>query len=78
MKGLPNPASPDAPQGGEDDFVVLDTVGTPRDFASEGFEPRDHLELGQLLVAIDADAAPRPVEPVSTSSPGWVRSSSSR
>jgi seryl-tRNA synthetase len=55
MKSLPNMASPDAPKGGEDDFVVLDTVGTPRDFAAEGFEPRDHLELGQLLGAIDTE-----------------------
>jgi seryl-tRNA synthetase len=55
MKSLPNLASPDAPEGGEDDFVVLDTVGTPRDFAAEGFEPRDHLELGQLLGAIDSE-----------------------
>jgi seryl-tRNA synthetase len=55
MKSLPNLASPDAPKGGEDDFVVLDTVGTPRDFAAEGFEPRDHLELGQLLGAIDTE-----------------------
>ncbi|MET0952123.1 MAG: serine--tRNA ligase [Aeromicrobium sp.] len=55
MKTLPNLASPEAPQGGEDDFVVLDTVGTPRDFAAEGFEPRDHLELGQLLGAIDTE-----------------------
>ncbi|WP_332661777.1 serine--tRNA ligase, partial [Aeromicrobium sp.] len=55
IKMLPNLASPDAPVGGEDDFVVLDTVGTPRDFAAEGFEPRDHLELGQLLGAIDTE-----------------------
>jgi seryl-tRNA synthetase len=55
MKSLPNLASPEAPKGGEDDFVVLDTVGTPRDFAAEGFEPRDHLELGQLLGAIDTE-----------------------
>ncbi|MBC7632190.1 serine--tRNA ligase [Aeromicrobium sp.] len=55
MKTLPNLASADAPQGGEDDFVVLDTVGTPRDFAAEGFEPRDHLELGQMLGAIDTE-----------------------
>ena len=52
---LPNPASAEAPEGGEDDFVVLETVGTPRDFAAEGFEPRDHLELGQLLGAIDTE-----------------------
>lgn len=55
LKALPNPASPDAPEGGEDDFVVLDTVGTPRDFAAEGFEPRDHLELGTILGAIDTE-----------------------
>ena len=55
LRALPNPASEEAPQGGEDDFVVLDTVGTPRDFAAEGFEPRDHLELGQILGAIDTE-----------------------
>lgn len=55
VKQLPNIASPDAPEGGEDDFVVLDTVGTPRDFAAEGFAPRDHVEIGQLLGAIDVE-----------------------
>jgi len=43
------------PAGGEDDFAVLETVGTPRDFAAEGFTPRDHLELGERLGAIDTD-----------------------
>ncbi|PZR53356.1 serine--tRNA ligase [Xylanimonas oleitrophica] len=42
-----------APAGGEDDYVVLKHVGTPRDFAAEGFEARDHLELGEGLRAID-------------------------
>jgi seryl-tRNA synthetase len=42
-----------APPGGEDDYVVLKTVGEPRDFESEGFAPRDHLELGEALGAID-------------------------
>lgn len=55
LKSLPNPASEQAPPGGEDDFVVLDVVGTPRDFAAEGFEPRDHLELGEMLGAIDVE-----------------------
>ncbi|WP_190129584.1 serine--tRNA ligase [Streptomyces mashuensis] len=50
-----NLVHPDVPRGGEDDFVVLETVGTPRDFAAEGFEPKDHLELGQLLGAIDVE-----------------------
>lgn len=44
------------PSGGEDDYVVLKTVGTPRDMAAElGREPRDHLELGEGLRAIDTD-----------------------
>jgi len=55
LRSLPNPASEDAPEGGEDDFEVLDVIGTPRDFAAEGFEPRDHLELGQMLGAIDVE-----------------------
>ncbi len=52
---IPNPAADEAPAGGEDDFVVLEEVGTPRDFAAEGFEPRDHIELGRILGAIDLD-----------------------
>lgn len=55
LRSLPNPASPAAPPGGEDDYIVIGTVGTPRDFAAEGFEPRDHLELGALLGAIDVE-----------------------
>ncbi len=50
-----NLVHPDVPLGGEDDFVVLETAGSPRDFAAEGFEPKDHLELGQLLGAIDVE-----------------------
>ncbi len=45
----------DVPLGGEDDYVVLETHGRPRDFAAEGFRPRDHLELGTLLGAIDVE-----------------------
>jgi seryl-tRNA synthetase len=52
---LGNVVHPDVPVGGEEDFTVLETVGTPRDFASEGFEPKDHLELGELLGAIDVE-----------------------
>ncbi len=43
------------PAGGEDDYVVLRHEGTPRDFAAEGFTPRDHLELGEMLAAIDTE-----------------------
>ena len=43
------------PLGGEDEGIVIETVGTPRDFAAEGFAPRDHLELGEALGAIDME-----------------------
>jgi len=52
---LGNLVHPDVPVGGEEDFVVLEQLGTPRDFAAEGFTPRDHLELGELLGAIDTE-----------------------
>ena len=43
------------PRGGEDDGLVIETVGVPRDFSAEGFEPKDHLELGEALGAIDME-----------------------
>jgi seryl-tRNA synthetase len=52
---LSNMVEQEAPVGGEDDFAVLEHVGTPRDFAAEGFEPRDHVDLGKLLGAIDVE-----------------------
>ncbi|MFE0099181.1 serine--tRNA ligase [Streptomyces sp. NPDC059009] len=52
---LGNIVHEDVPVGGEEDFVVLDTIGTPRDFAAEGFTPKDHLELGEALGAIDME-----------------------
>ncbi|WP_297951659.1 serine--tRNA ligase, partial [uncultured Microbacterium sp.] len=42
----------DVPAGGEEDFVTLRTHGTPPEF---DFTPRDHLELGELLDAIDME-----------------------
>ena len=55
LRSIPNLANEAAPAGGEDDYVVLEHVGTPRDFAAEGFEPRDHIELGRMLGAIDIE-----------------------
>ncbi|MYX28544.1 serine--tRNA ligase [Streptomyces sp. SID8381] len=52
---LGNLVHPDVPVGGEEDFVTLETHGTIRDFDAEGFAPKDHLELGQLLGAIDVE-----------------------
>ncbi|NGO10665.1 serine--tRNA ligase [Streptomyces sp. HC44] len=52
---LGNLVHPGVPVGGEEDFVTLETHGTIRDFAAEGFEPKDHLELGTTLGAIDVE-----------------------
>ena len=49
---LANIADTRAPIGGEEDFVVLEEVGTPTTFS---FEPRDHVELGKILGAIDTE-----------------------
>lgn len=50
-----NVVLPGVPAGGEDDYEVLRHVGVPRDFAAEGFAPRDHLDLGERLAAIDTE-----------------------
>ena len=47
---IPNVVLADVPAGGEDDYVVLREVGEPPAF---DFPARDHLELGELLGAID-------------------------
>ncbi|MEQ6902949.1 serine--tRNA ligase [Nocardioides sp. YIM 152588] len=52
LGGIPNLAADETPAGGEDDFVVIEHVGTPREF---DFEPRDHIELGKILGAIDLE-----------------------
>jgi seryl-tRNA synthetase len=49
---LSNLVEEGVPPGGEDDYAVLEVVGKPPEF---DFEPRDHLELGQLLGAIDME-----------------------
>ncbi|WNV91560.1 serine--tRNA ligase [Umezawaea sp. Da 62-37] len=51
-RAIPNIVHPDAPEGGEDDYVVLKHVGEPREF---DFEPQDHLDLGVKLGAIDME-----------------------
>jgi seryl-tRNA synthetase len=55
LKQVGNVVADGVPQGGEDDYDVLETHGQPRDFEAEGFAPKDHLELGQLLRAIDVE-----------------------
>jgi len=55
LSELSNVIDTDAPVGGEDDFLVVEEVGTRRDFAAEGLAVRDHVELGELLGAIDIE-----------------------
>lgn len=52
---VPNVIADGVPAGGEDDYVVLEHVGKPRDFDADGFAARDHLELGRLHAAIDVE-----------------------
>ncbi|MFM1758626.1 MAG: hypothetical protein RL193_1203 [Actinomycetota bacterium] len=51
-KLLSNVLDPEAPIGGEADFKVIEHIGEPRKF---DFEPKDHVELGKLLGAIDTE-----------------------
>lgn len=55
MAGIGNVVLEGVPAGGEDDYVVLRHEGTPRDLAAEGVPVRDHLELGEMLRAIDTE-----------------------
>jgi len=50
--GISNLVDPCAPVGGEADFKVLEEIGTPRKF---DFAPKDHVELGKILGAIDVE-----------------------
>ncbi|MGN2634889.1 serine--tRNA ligase [Nocardia takedensis] len=51
-RAISNLVEAGVPAGGEDDFEVLETVGTPPEF---DFEPKDHLELGEALGLIDTE-----------------------
>ncbi|WP_044495277.1 serine--tRNA ligase [Nesterenkonia massiliensis] len=55
QRSFPNLIHDGVPAGGEEDFVTLRTEGTPRDFAAEGFAPKDHLELAERLGALDME-----------------------
>jgi len=52
QKRIQNIVEPGVPEGGEDDYVVLKHVGTPREF---DFTPRDHLEIMESLGAVDME-----------------------
>jgi seryl-tRNA synthetase len=46
---LPNPADPSSPDGGEDDFVVMRTVGEPGDAP-----PLDHADFAERMGFVDS------------------------
>jgi seryl-tRNA synthetase len=48
---VPNVVEEGVPPGGEDDFVLLETVGTPPAVDN----PKDHTEIGAALKAIDTE-----------------------
>ena len=52
MRTVPNVVLDGVPAGGEDDFVTVKTVGEPVQF---DFEPKDHLEIGEKIGAIDME-----------------------
>ena len=55
--GIQNIVIEGVPAGGEENFVTLREVGTPREFDPAEFPngPRDHLEIGEILGAIDME-----------------------
>jgi seryl-tRNA synthetase len=50
-RAINNIVAPQAPAGGEEDFVLLETVGEAPDIEN----PKDHLELGESLGLIDME-----------------------
>ncbi len=59
---VPNLTHPDTPRGNtDDDHAELRQWGTRRDFAAEGFTPKDHLELAEALDLVDFAAGAKVV-----------------
>ena len=54
LRSLPNLLHPESPRGGEADFKVIATSGSPRRF---DFEPKDHLALATALDLVDFERA---------------------
>ncbi|RMI34186.1 serine--tRNA ligase [Nocardia stercoris] len=51
-RAISNVVQEGAPAGGEDDYIVLEHIGTPPEF---DFEPKDHLDLGEAAGLIDME-----------------------
>ncbi|RJK94898.1 serine--tRNA ligase [Vallicoccus soli] len=52
LLALSNVVADGVPEGGEEDFAVLEEVGEVPAFA---FEPRDHVEIGRMLDGLDLE-----------------------
>ena len=58
LAGIPNLLLPDVPDGPDESAnVELRKWGKPRNFKKEGFEPKQHFELGEALGLMDFEAA---------------------
>ncbi len=58
LSGIPNMLASDVPDGkDESENVELRRWGKPRDFKTEGFEPKQHFEIGEALGLMDFEAA---------------------
>ena len=55
IKNISNVVDSAAPIGAEADFKVIETHGTPRDFAKENLAIQDHVEIGKNLNLIDIE-----------------------
>ena len=55
IKNISNVVDSAAPIGTEADFKVIETHGTPRDFAKENLAIQDHVEIGKNLNLIDIE-----------------------
>ena len=55
IKNISNVVDSAAPIGSEADFKVIETHGTPRDFAQENIKLQDHVEIGKNLNLIDIE-----------------------
>ncbi|MFZ1107161.1 MAG: serine--tRNA ligase [Rhodomicrobium sp.] len=58
LSGIPNILQADVPDGkDESENVELRRWGAPRDFAADGFAPKQHFEIGEALGLMDFEAA---------------------
>jgi len=53
---LSNLLDQEVPIGSEIEFKVIETVGEPRNFEQEGFNPKDHLDLANNLIDVGRGA----------------------